>query len=196
MRKISPLLKHAMQSSTAGGHALRGYPREVGAAGESRLHDTTTRCEDAGFRVTDTVDQRVLPPVSYLSGEPTYGMLSVDVNGGLRLPQSRPLTVEAYNTGCVNPHGCVNNEQDGFGCLGPVKKESPFMRALYTELQMPYAPDSFEMQPPPDYVVGTKATGVNSVTGWRVTPEGRYLWEQESTQAVPCPIGSAQGEGA
>jgi hypothetical protein len=115
----------------------------------SRLHATETHCKSAGFNTYETLDSRAFPPITYTSGEPTYGAVTADVNAGLRLPQSRPFSVDTFNSGCVNPHGCVNNAEGGFRCPGPVQTQTPTMRALFDELYAPFAPPGLEMSPPP-----------------------------------------------
>jgi len=165
----------------------------------SRLHEATTKCEAAGFNIYDVRDQRAFPPITYTAGEPEYGVITADPNAGLRLAQSRQLTLEGFNSGCVNPQGCVSNAQDGFACAGPVKEQTPFMRALYNDLNGPVAPGNFEYNPP-SYVMGVKLDTVNSVTGWEQGTGGRPRW-QAAGNVSPCtqtgagPSGS-QGAGA
>ena len=146
----------------------------------SRLHETTSHCDAAGYRIYNTVDERRFPDVTYKSGEPQYGVLAADVNADLSLPQARPLSIESFNSGCLNPQGCVSNALDGFACPGPVKRLPAAMSALFAELNSPFAPENFEMQPPPSYVVGVKATGINSVLGWQKGPDGKPLWHHRA----------------
>ena len=137
----------------------------------SRLHEATTECAAAGFNVYQTSDTRGSPPISYTAGEPRYGMLSADTNAGLRLPQSRPLNLDAYNSGCVNPQGCVSNPADGFTCSGPLQKPSMFLESLYQDLNAPFDPAKLEYNPPA-YMMGIKNGTANSVTGWAKTATG------------------------
>ena len=148
------------------------------------MHAATTTCNEAGFKMYSTTDGRRLPGITYLSGEPSYGVVSTDVNSQLRLPQARPMTIESFNSGCVNPHGCVSG--DGFTCAGPVKSLAPAVRALYAELNSPFAPGSFELKPPPSYVVGVKASGINSVLGWQQGPDGKPIWHRDAVPSAAC----------
>lgn len=82
-----------------------------------------------GFNTYETLDQRASPAITYLSGEPSYGMITADTNAGLRMPQSRPLNLDAYNSGCVNPHTCVSSTELGFGCSGPLQQQVSLVRS-------------------------------------------------------------------
>ena len=146
------------------------------------MHATETRCEPMGFNMYETVDVRTMPAISYTSGEPRYGAITSDVNAGLRLPQARPLSLETFNSGCVNPHGCVSNFEDGFKCPGPLKTTNAQLSTLFDDLYAPYAPDNFEMMSPPAYVVGIKSTGVNSVLGWQSASKGALEWQLDSSR--------------
>ena len=145
----------------------------------SLLHDATTVCQATGFNTYQSGNEQGYPQVYYTSGEPRYGMVVTDFNAGLRLPQSRPLVIDSYNSGCLNPHGCVNNQRDGFTCGGPVKVQTKYMRALYDDLNGPYAPNDFDLEPPA-YVMGIKNGGINSVTGWAKNASGQLVWEENA----------------
>jgi hypothetical protein len=149
----------------------------------AKAHAVTTTCDAAGFNRYDTTMTGSGPPIQYTAGEPEYGVITNDVNAGLRLPQSRPLNLEEFNSGCVNPQGCV--DQKGYVCPGPVKTLSPFMSALYDELQSPVAPHSFDETVPPAYVTGIKETGVNSVAGW-ARDGSQLLWQAQSSNQQTC----------
>lgn len=151
----------------------------------ARAHEAVTKCEPMGFNTYETLDQRASPAITYLSGEPSYGMITADTNAGLRMPQSRPLNLDAYNSGCVNPHTCVSSTELGFGCSGPVQQQAPMMEMLYNDLNSPFLSSEFEYTPK-QYVMGIKNNTVNSVSGWnRGKAEGTYVW-QESAVKVPC----------
>ena len=150
-----------------------------------RAHEATTKCEPFGFNTYETVDQRVLPKITYLSGEPAYGMITADTNAGLRMPQSRQFNIDAYNSGCVNPHSCVNSNELGFGCSGPVQQPAPMMKLLYDDLNAPFLSSDFEYKPT-QYMMGIKNNTVNSVTGWNRDPAGTFVWEEGAT-TIPCP---------
>lgn len=151
------------------------------------LHATVTSCQPISYNVYETLDKRSLPTVSQSSGEPHYGTITTDVNAGLRLPQARPMNIETFNSGCVNPHGCVSNIAEGFACPGPLKQPSSAISNLYDVLQAPYAPHNFEMKPPPPYVVGIKETSLNSVVGWRANKDGKQEWQTHAA-TQPCGI--------
>ena len=133
----------------------------------SHLHEAVLTNTAVGYRLRDTREE---PSQPSLSGENSYGMISPDVNAGLLQAQARPFTREAYNSGCVNLHGCVSSEGK---CRGPVKTGSPGIQALYKELNSPLAPDDFDHHPP-QHVLGIRQGTINSVTGWH---------RREATQA-------------
>ena len=153
----------------------------------SRLHAMETACEHRGFNTYETVDKRVLPSIISTSGEPNYGTITADVNAGLRFPQSRQMNLENFNSGCINPYGCVSNVEEGFACSGPLKEPSPALSTLYKHLNSPYAPNSFEMKNPPEYVVGIKESSVNSVLGWQRKPNDPTVLEwHANAHREPC----------
>lgn len=154
-----------------------------GSLAPARLHESATSCEQTGVGTFDTRDGLIWPAVAYMSGEPRYGMLSADANAGMRMPQSRKLSLDAYNSGCLNPHGCVNTE--GFKCTGPVASMGEELTELFTELNKSAAPAGFEYNPP-SYMMGIKMDTVNSVTGWAVGADGQMAWKS-SKQATPMP---------
>ncbi len=159
------------------------------AGAPARFHESTTTCEKTGVGTFDTRDGRVWPAIADLGGEPRYGMLSADANAGLRMPQARKLSLDAYNSGCVNPHGCVNTE--GFGCPGPVAAMGEELTQLYDELNKPAAPGRFEYSPP-SYMMGIKSGTANSVTGWDVGADGQMAWKT-GEQATPMPCSNGPG---
>ena len=150
---------------------------------QPRLHEAQTACTRVGFNVTDSKDTYKHPAIFYDAAMPQYGMVSADPNAGLRMPQSRKLVLESFNSGCVNPHGCVNN--DGYECTGPVKQMSPHMAAVYEELNRPFAPNAFEYDPPA-YVMGIKNNSVNSVTGWQTADNGEPKWKRDAPVQESC----------
>ena len=158
---------------------------KTSGADYARMYSTETSCEPVSFNKYETTDKRTLPTISYTSGEPSYGTITADVNAGLRFPQARQLSIETYNSGCVNPYGCVSNPQEGFACHGAPKEPSPAISKLYSVLNKPYAPRSFELERPPDYVVGIKENGVNSVSGWQLDAAGKWEWQRDA-HPEPC----------
>lgn len=148
------------------------------------MYSAETSCEPISFNTYETLDKQ-MPATAYSTGEPSYGMITADVNAGLRLPQARPMNVETYNSGCVNPYGCVSNPQEGVACAGPLKEPSPAILSLYSMLNKPFAPNGFEMKSPPAYVVGVKEKGVNSVSGWQVDAAGTWEWQRDA-HTQPC----------
>ena len=162
---------------------MLGHPIATASEGHPEAHAVVTQCKQAGFNKYDTMAQGSGPAILYTAGEPEYGVLTNDVNAGLRLPQARPLSLEQFNSGCVNPQGCVS--QKGYTCPGERKTLSPFMSALYDELQSPVAPDGFDFETPPAYVTGVKATTVNSVAGW-ARDGSQLVWQSQSRNAQAC----------
>jgi hypothetical protein len=108
-------------------------------------------------------------------------MITADTNAGLRMPQARPLTLDAYNSGCVNPHACVASAELGFNCSGPVQQQAPMMKMLYNDLNSPFLSTDFEYTPQ-QYMMGIKFNTVNSVTGWNRDAAGGYVWQEAATK--------------
>ena len=117
--------------------------------------------------------------------EVNRGAITKAFNLGLKFQQSKPLNVETYNQGCLNPWGCVDN--DGFACKGGQSRFGPFMEARMKELNKPYDPTQQEYHPP-QYMMGIKNGTVNSVTGWaRKDAQAPFAWAASATTKVPCP---------
>jgi len=114
------------------------------------------------------------------------GAITKAFNLGLKFPQSKPLNVETYNQGCVNPWGCVDS--GGFACEGGLSRFGPFMEARLKELNRPYDPSRQEYHPP-QYMMGIKDGGINSVTGWarKGGQDGPFAWAAAAETKLPCP---------
>ena len=112
-------------------------------------------------------------------------------NLGLRNPQAKKLTVDMYNSGCLDVHGCVPGVPGtlapgvpGFACTGAVQPMGAEMSAAYDYLNAPLLADGFEFHPP-SYMMGIKDGGPNSVDGWRRAPGGGLAFQakEERTRA-------------
>lgn len=162
---------------------MLGHPISADGDGHAEARTAVTNCREAGFGKFDRLAKGSGPPILYTAGEPEYGVLTNDVNAGLRLPQARALSLEHFNSGCATLHGCVS--QKGYTCPGPPKTMSPFMSAMYDELQAPMAPDGFDLATPPEYVTGVKTATVNSVAGW-VRDGAQLVWQSQSQNTEAC----------
>jgi hypothetical protein len=145
---------------------------------EPRMHTPVAYCREVGVRKYDTSNN---DPDAEAPLEPRYGMISAAFNEGLRNPESKKGTVDAYNSGCINPQGCVNIDKS---CAGPLSKLSPGVSALYDSMQKTHVSPSFEFSPP-EYVMGVKHNSINSVTGWSVRPDGKRTWQAGADCKVP-----------
>ena len=146
-------------------------------------HEAATTCSEIRFNTFQTLDSRTAPAVSAAAPEPRYGEISRAPNLGLRFSQ-KTAGPESFNSGCVNPQGCVSSQ--GFGCGGPARREPTYMAKLFDEMNAPLV-DGLEHNPPP-YTMGVKNGSINSVTGWQTDPGGRPLWQllAAPTLTVPC----------
>ena len=135
----------------------------------SILHDPSSTCEEIGFNRFETL--------SADPGSPEYGVLTQGYNIGLRQCQAKKLNIDEYNSGCINQYGCLSSPENK--CLGKPKKLNEVMEARYAKLNAPYDPSGSEYNPP-QYMMGWKDGGVNSVTGHRVT-NNRATWQNEPT---------------
>jgi hypothetical protein len=134
------------------------------------VHVPVQYCREVGVRKYDTSNN---DPNAGASLEPRYGMISAAFNEGLRNPESKTGTVDAYNSGCINPQACINIDKS---CAGPLSKLSPAMDALYTSMEKSHVSPSFEFSPP-EYVMGVKHNSINSVTGWGMLSNGKRTWQ-------------------
>ena len=95
-----------------------------------------------------TKDGRLHPQITYSAQEPQYGMLTFNLKDSNNLRAVRMYaqpSIDSFNQGCINSHGCVNNT--GFTCMG--SKASPSQeKHLKNDLNMSYAPDNFDMKIP------------------------------------------------
>lgn len=142
-------------------------------------HEVTSRCSPTGALNTwESISTSEPPSIDVLnSASLRRGQITALPNLGLRQPQGKKMTYDHFNNGCVNPQGCVNTE--GFTCGGAPSQSSKQIDSLFAFLNAPYLPDGTEYAPP-KYVMGLKAGGVNSVTGWEVdSGSGRYRWQQD-----------------
>lgn len=148
----------------------------AGSAGSTRQ----TPAEKCGETSLNTFEQR--HPEEFGGGWDAYqavqrGTISKAFNLGLLPGQRKAVTVDHYNQGCASPWGCVDNGNRR--CLGSEGQSTgfgPFMQRRYDALQSDFDPQE-KQAPPPDYVQGWKARGVNSMSGWERGADGRYAWE-------------------
>ena len=119
------------------------------------------------------------PEIDVLQSENLQrGSITAAWNLGLRNPQAKLMSTEMYNSGCVNPQGCVNSL--GFKCVDqPVVRGGFALNSIYDTLNKPYMPDASEYKPPA-YMMGMKNNTINSVTGWRKSGTGEFEWQQSA----------------
>lgn len=153
------------------------------------LRDITTTCiernEQAGLNTFEEGSADPLPACGSdcdIYSQVRRGAITKAFNLGLTFPQSKPLNVDTYNQGCLDPWGCVNNE--GFTCRGAASGFSPFMDERLRDLNLPLDPTRLEYHPP-RYMMGIKDNSVNSVTGWQKDAAGRARWTQ-GLVPMPC----------
>jgi hypothetical protein len=122
-------------------------------------------------------------PQGDIMNEVERGSITKSWNAGLRNPQAKKLTVDTYNSGCVNPHGCVpgvsgnlSSEEPGFRCTGAAQTTGPALSKAYDFLNAPFLSGEYEFLPP-KYMQGVKDFGPNSVTGWAHTASGGLLYQ-------------------
>jgi len=155
-------------------------------------HETPFVCASGnGLNVFESNDATKLPPGDAFSSQ-ERGVVTRGVNLGIRAVRASGVSPDAFNSGCANPHYCV--ETDDVTCTGPIKKGglSGDIGALYSVLQAPYGPKGFDYSPPP-YAMGWKDGTENSVTGWDKLANGtsRFAsapWSRE----MPCSPGSSK----
>ena len=158
---------------------------------EPALHDPTSTCVERQEVALNTFEQGSADPWPHCGihcdvfSEVNRGAITKAFNLGLKFNQSKPLNVETYNQGCLNPWGCVDN--DGFACNGGLSRFDPFMEARMKELNQPYDPTRQEYHPP-QYMMGIKGGTINSVTGWaRQSAQAPFAWAAAAATKVPCP---------
>ncbi len=149
------------------------------------LHDEHSRCSEIGLNTFETLDT-VKYPQGDIMNAVERGAITKAWNLGLRNPQAKKLTVDTYNGGCRDLHGCVPGvpgtlapDVPGFGCGGRVGSMGPAMSKAYDFLNAPLLADGFEYRPP-DYMMGIKDAGPNSVDGWARTPQGAMVWKEKA----------------
>lgn len=138
------------------------------------LLDPRLKCGEISTNTFEDLNLARYPEGDILN-EVKRGAIYKGWNLGLRNPQAKKLSIDSYNSGCVDLHGCV--ETQGFSCppTGPVSF-STAMSETYDYLNAPFLPDGFEFTPPA-YIMGIKDTGPNSVDGWQTAPNGVMAWK-------------------
>ena len=158
-----------------------------GASSTPTLHDAAGNlCRERSLNTFEQGSSDPLPPCGVdcdVFSQVTRGAITKGFNIGLKHQQSKPLNVETYNQGCLNPWGCVDN--GAFACEGGASRFGPFMDARFAELNKPYDPSALEFNPP-RYMMGVKDLTPNSVSGWGKTSTGRLVWAANADVTVPC----------
>lgn len=152
------------------------------------LHNEQTGCSEIGLNTFETKDTTKFPQGDVMNIV-ARGAITKSWNLGLRNPQAKKLSVDTYNGGCLDVHGCVPSipgmEPDvpGFACGGAVGSMGPALHKAYDYMNAPFLGDGFEYKPP-DYMMGIKDSGPNSVDGWKRTQQGVLTWEQKAKTAA------------
>lgn len=150
------------------------------------LQETESSCKQVQdrFNQWETRDDLRYPQGDVMN-QVARGMISAEWNLGLRNSQKKAFTVDAYNSGCVDPWGCVGSppggpDVPGFRCPGKTSTLSPEMQATFAFLNAPMCPDGAEYRPPA-YVLKPDAFGPNSVAGWVRQPQtNEYRWQLQA----------------
>lgn len=149
------------------------------------LHSEDSKCSETGLNTFETLDT-VRYPQGDVMNIVERGAITKSWNLGLRNPQAKKLTVDMYNSGCQDLHGCVPGvpgtlapDVPGFGCRGSISSMGEQMSKTYDFLNAPLLKDGFEYKPP-SYMMGIKDGGPNSVDGWRRTAQGSLAWEEKA----------------
>jgi len=154
---------------------------------EATLHAPTSVCQERAFNTFEEGSADPWPSCGShcdVFSQLNRGAITKDFNLGLSFPQSKPLNVDTYNQGCLNPWGCVDS--GGYTCRGRAAGFDAFMEGRFQALSQPLDPSQLEYHPP-HYQMGIKAGSVNSVSGWEKTPRGQWAWQRASRENVPCP---------
>lgn len=150
------------------------------------LHESGHRCRDLPeLNSYEEVGTSKFPQgdvMNYLR----RGTIQKDWNAGLRNPQAKKLTIDTYNGGCVDMWGCVPTGVDqlapsvpGFSCHNTrLSSMGPEMKEAYAYLNRPLLRDGYEYNPP-EYMMGIKNTGPNSVMGRVKHPSGSFAFEHK-----------------
>lgn len=166
------------------------------------LRNEKTACKEIGLNTFEDRDTMRFPQGDVMNVV-ARGAITKAWNLGLRNPQAKKLSVDVYNGGCLDVHGCVPGvpgtlapDVPGFECRGGVKSMGPEMNKAYDFLNAPLLADGFEYTPP-DYMMGIKDSGPNSVEGWNRTPQGSLVWEEmaRKTHQIVGPPAAAPGCG-
>lgn len=142
------------------------------------MHQEKMRCTEAGLNTFEQENVSRYPQGDIMNAV-RRGAITKGWNLGLRNPQAKKLAVDMYNGGCVDLHGCVpsgSGTLEGFSCAGGKDSMGPEMKEAYGYLNAPLLEDNFEYKPP-DYMMGIKNSGPNSVAGWARAPGGSQVWE-------------------
>jgi hypothetical protein len=156
-------------------------------ASSATLHEPTNTCLERSFNTFEEGSADPWPACGShcdVFSQVHRGAITKDFNLGLSFPQSKPLSVDTYNQGCLNPWGCVDTGDQA--CRGRGSGFDAFMDTRFRQLSQPLDPSQLEYHPP-RYMMGVKAGGLNSVSGWEKTPQGQWAWQLASRERVPCP---------
>ena len=143
------------------------------------LHNVTNSCTETSLNTWESTSTSLPPSIDVLnSSNLRRGMITSVPNLGLQQRQSKKMSYNHYNSGCLNPQGCVNS--GGVTCPGSVRQGSPEINSMYKFLNAPLMADNSEYYPP-KYMMGWKAGSVNSVSGWEKNPNSEtFVWQGQN----------------
>lgn len=143
--------------------------------------DASMSCSALGLNTFEET-QSLQYPKDDIMNSVARGAIYKNWNGGLRNPQAKKLATDVFNSGCQSLETCVPT--DGFVCPGATARGSPELTAAYDFLNAPLLADGYEFHPP-EYMMGVKDTGPNSVDGWKRVNNGHKAWTQRPHTANP-----------
>ena len=151
------------------------------------IDNAVTQCSEIGLNTFEQVDTMRYPQGDIMNAV-KRGSITKAWNLGLRNPQAKKLSVDVFNGGCVDPHGCVAGvggqgslapDVPGFKCSGAAQRMGQEMSKAYDFLNAPLLEDGFEFRPP-TYMMGLKDSGPNSVDGWAKTASGNHVFAEKA----------------
>ena len=139
------------------------------------------RCDRGdGFQTWEETDGvTVLSPDAVTTLGLRRGAITVDWNGGLTGPQSKPSGFEVFNGGCVNPRACFSSED--VKCARAPSRAPSALQTLFDQLNAPFLEGGDA--PAPDYMrrdVGAPAADA---------PAARACWQTLPDNRSPCATG-------
>jgi len=141
--------------------------------------DPAFACKESTLNIYDTKNEDTQPAMTKVE-PPRYGMLTSNTNAGLRLPQSRPMNRDGFNSGCLNTFGCVRDAELGFQCQGSAHKPDPLTAAHFKAMAVSQG-GGVEFTAPVS-MMGIKSETINATNGWALTSHGKRIWQMEEPQ--------------